>query len=520
MAVPVAVGDSASICAARRRGRRLMEPRIQYAKTSDGISIAFWTLGEGEPLVHIAPAFSHLQLEWQIPKIRAWYERLAQRRKLIRYDMRGMGLSQRDMPAYSPESGVLDLEAVVGRLGLDRVALLGPLTGGPLAITYAALNPERVSQLILWCAYARAADWAASPTIQAIRALIDKDLDTYAETTAHLTFGWSAGEEASQFAALIRASSTPESVAMGIRTLNEIDVTPLLSDVRCSALVLHRREMRLLSVDVATGLASRIPQARLVMQEGEAPAPYLGDMEAVAAAIDEFLGEGEEAAGEVRPLEPSAVHTILFTDIEGSTAMTQRLGDAKAREVLREHERIVREALRAHGGSEVKTMGDGFMASFGSATKALECAIAVQQAFEARNVGVGAQQLQDYTPIADELGAVAEPLRAPGLGQPPVEPIRVRIGLNAGEPIAEDDPDGRSDLFGTTVIRAARIAALAQGGEILAANVVRELAEGKGYLFGDRGEVALRGFDDPVRVFEVRWRSFDSPSAAATGGSG
>ena len=120
-------------------------------------------------------------------------------------------------------------------------------------------------------------------------------------------------------------------------------------------------------------------------------------------------------------------------------------------------------------------MGDGFMASFSSATKALECAIAMQRAFGERNEG------------ADE-------------------PILVRIGLNAGEPIAEDDPDGRGDLFGTAVIRAARIAALAQGGEIMVANVVRELAEGKGFMFGDRGEVALRGFDDPVRLFEVRWR--------------
>ncbi|MDP2950724.1 MAG: adenylate/guanylate cyclase domain-containing protein, partial [Chloroflexota bacterium] len=123
--------------------------------------------------------------------------------------------------------------------------------------------------------------------------------------------------------------------------------------------------------------------------------------------------------------------------------------------------------------SEVKTMGDGFMASFGSATRALECAIAIQRAFAAPPEGAASS--------------------APT--------IRVRIGLNAGEPIAEED-----DLFGAAVIRAARIAAMAQGGEILVANVVRELAEGKGFMFGDRGEVALRGFDDPVRLFEVRWR--------------
>ena len=122
-------------------------------------------------------------------------------------------------------------------------------------------------------------------------------------------------------------------------------------------------------------------------------------------------------------------------------------------------------------------MGDGFMASFGSATKALECAIAMQRAFAERNAGVGAHGHA---------------------------PLQIRIGLNAGEPVAEEAPDGRSDLFGTAVIAAARIAAQAEGGEILAANVVRELAEGKGFMFGDRGEVALRGFDDPVRLFAVR----------------
>ena len=170
------------------------------------------------------------------------------------------------------------------------------------------------------------------------------------------------------------------------------------------------------------------------------------------------------------PPEAATFRTILFTDMEGSTALTARLGDAKGRELLREHERIVREALKAHGGAEVKTMGDGFMASFSSATKALECAITMQRAFAAHNES-------------------AE------------EPIKVRVGLNAGEPIAEDD-----DLFGTAVNRAARITATAKGGEILVANVVRELAEGKDFLFADRGEINLKGFDESVRLYEVRWR--------------
>ena len=156
--------------------------------------------------------------------------------------------------------------------------------------------------------------------------------------------------------------------------------------------------------------------------------------------------------------------------MEGSTALTQRLGDAKAQDVLRTHNRIVRDALKAHSGSEIKHTGDGIMASFASASRALECAIAMQRAFAAHNES-------------------AE------------QPIRVRIGLNAGEPVAEE-----KDLFGTAVQLAARICAQAEPGEILAPIVVRELAAGKGFLLADRGDVALRGFEDPVRLYEVRWR--------------
>jgi class 3 adenylate cyclase len=173
--------------------------------------------------------------------------------------------------------------------------------------------------------------------------------------------------------------------------------------------------------------------------------------------------------------------------------MMRRLGDEKGREVLREHERITREVLKAHGGTEVKTMGDGFMASFGSVTKAVECAVALQRAMEEHNRGVGAQQLAGASSSAYDVARVAAPLR-------------VRIGLNAGEPIEEEGPDGRADLFGSTVILASRIAGKAEGGEILASLAVRELCSGKGFLFADRGDFVAKGFEEPVRVFEVRWR--------------
>ena len=447
-----------------------MEPRIQYAQTADGVSIAFWTLGEGRPLVWMGSLpFTHVQLEWQFPELRRWYERLAEARKLVRYDGRGSGLSDREVADYSLDAHMLDLEAVVDRLGLERFALLGATHAGPVAITYAARHPKRVSQLVLWCCWARGSDYLRSPQTQAIRGLLEKDWELYTETAAHAVFGWSEGEFAGRYATFMRECVRQEAAQAALSVLRDVDVTGLLAQVRSPTLVLHRRQLLFPDVDVARGLASRIADARLVVLEGASQAPWIGDTEAALRVIDDFLGEGEKTvAGAERP-EAGAFRTILFTDVEGSTALTQRLGDAKAREVLRTHERMVRQVLKEHRGTEVKTMGDGFMASFSSATRALECAIAMQRAFAQHNES-------------------AE------------EPIRVRVGLNAGEPIAEEE-----DLFGTAVIVAARIAAKAEGGEILTANVVRELAAGKGFLFSDRGDVVLRGFEDPVRLYEVVW---------------
>ena len=182
------------------------------------------------------------------------------------------------------------------------------------------------------------------------------------------------------------------------------------------------------------------------------------------------------------PCEPS-------TDLVGHTEMMSRLGDERGRAVLREHEAITREVLKQHAGTEVKAMGDGFMASFGSVTKAVECAIALQRAFDARN-----------TTNPDTPGVRFQPDGGGAGDTTPVEPLNVRVGLNAGEPIEED-----GDLFGATVILASRIAAKADGGEILVADTVRGLCSGKGFLFSDRGEFTAKGFDDPVRIYEVNW---------------
>jgi class 3 adenylate cyclase len=255
-----------------------------------------------------------------------------------------------------------------------------------------------------------------------------------------------------------------------VEFLATVDVRAYLPQVMAPTLVFHRRGARDAPLAAGRAAAALIPDARFVALEGDIDHPFLGDIsyvETLMQFVDE--GRGEEPGAE--PMAASQLVTLVFTDIEGSTTLTQRLGDAKAQEVLRTHNAIIRDALKANGGSEVKALGDGFMASFSSAARALECAIAIQRAFAAHN-------------------EAAE------------EPINVRIGLNAGEPIAEE-----GDLFGTAVNLAARIAAQAEGGEILVANVVRELAAGKGFLFADRGDTALRGFEDPVRLYQVRWES-------------
>jgi class 3 adenylate cyclase len=443
-----------------------MDPRVQYARTSDGVNIALWSLGEGQPLLFMpSMPVSHIESEWQIPEWRAWYETLAEHMRLIRYDGRGMGLSDRRAIDYSLDTLLLDMDAVVDRLKLERFAIFAAYHSGPAAIAYAAKHPDRVSHLLLWCSFASAAEMQ-SPVVAATRSLLRQDWDVYTQTAARVLLGWDAGDEAHRFARLIKEANTPDGMMALLDAASGFDVTDQLELVKAPTLVMHRRSVRFVTLDMARGLAGRIPDARLAVFEGESMAPYVGDLDAVTNAMFEFMGQARSE----RRAPGTSLRTILFTDIEGHTSIMQRLGDERGRQVLRDHERIIRDALREYGGSEIKTMGDGFLASFSSAQRALQSAIALQKAFRTYNAGGDVQ-------------------------------VMVRVGLNAGEPIAE-----QGDLFGTAVIMASRTAAQARGGEILATDVVRQLATGRGFDFGDRGAFALRGFEDPVRLFEVKWR--------------
>jgi len=391
---------------------------------------------------------------------------LAAGRTLVRYDGRGMGLSDRNASDYSLEGQLRDLEAVVEALGLEQFALLGTLDAGMTAMAYAARNPDRVTHLVLWCTWARRADVSGSPRTQALRAMLDQDWDMYTETAARAVLGWKAEEEARQLAEFFRQCTTAESLRAMADALYEVDVREELRNIRSPTLVLHRRQIPSVDVGLMRSLATDIPGANLALLEGESPVPFAGDVMSVAREVREFLGEAAPEA-HVDESEGGTV-TILFTDITDSTPMTQRLGDEGAQEVVRAHNAIVRRALRAHGGHEIKHTGDGIMGSFALATRAVECAIAIQKAVATR--------------AEDE------------------ERLDVKVALNAGEPVAEE-----GDLFGSSVQLAARVRDAAGPGQILVTEVVRGLTTGKGFLVSDTGEHALKGFEEPVRLYEVRW---------------
>jgi class 3 adenylate cyclase len=442
----------------------MTEPRIQYAKTSDGVSIAFYTLGKGEPLVSIPGIpFSHLQMEWKIPDVRRWYDRLAERGTLVRYDGRGNGLSERDVTDYSLDAQVRDLEAIVDHLAIDRFSLLGGLFAGLVAVTYAARHPERVSHLILWCPFARGSSYLDASPVQMLTALSDKDWSVYTETVAHARVGWSSGELAHQVATFFQESITPDALQSTYESIREMDVTDLLPQVVAPALVLHRRQVPVPDMTDVRVVASGIPSARLVVLEGESPYYMVGDIESVAAAIDEFLSEGEVAAPKTGLPEGMAV--ILFADIADSTALTERMGDAAFRDKARELDASLRAIIRECSGTPVegKVLGDGVLAVFTSARQAIECA-----------------------------------LRCNGAGE--TVGLQLHLGIHAGDVIREGN-----NVYGGAVNIAARIAGASAPGEVLVSDTVRGLARtSAGVTFDDRGEHELKGVADPQRLFAVR----------------
>jgi class 3 adenylate cyclase/pimeloyl-ACP methyl ester carboxylesterase len=455
----------------------MAEPEIRYTTTADGVALAYYTMGEGLPLVVTSSVlWSHLRLQPFREYHRSRTGRgLGRGLQVVRYDARGTGLSERGTFDFSMKTRLSDIDAVVDRLGLEHFAMLGIGHGTPAAIAFAAEHPERVSHLVLCEPYARGADFHDyARRWDSLTDASDGDWERYTLTMATVDTDFADPGLAAQLASIFREAMTLDGVRAFMDAIDDIDVTPVLGRVAAPTLVVHRAGAgNPFQLEWARAAAATIRDASLKDFPASAYPAWADEQTSV---VEGFLGLSRdevttlpERAVSGRSRAAGASRTILCTDMVGNTDLLQRLGDDGWRTVLREHERITRTALREHGGTEVKAMGDGFIASFDSATQAVRCAIEVQQAFAT------------YNETADH-------------------DIAIRVGVNAGEPIEEDD-----DLFGTAVTMAARIMGRGAGGEIVASDVVRGLVAGKGFAFVDGGEFVPKGFDEAVRIWKVRW---------------
>ena len=442
-----------------------MEPRIQYAKTSDGVNIAYYAIGQGQPaLLYLQSPHSHLEAEWRFEPLRMFYTAAAQRSTFVRLDPRGMGLSDQGAD-FTLDGMILDIEAVVQRLGLQRLRVVGAAFSSIPALVFASRHPELVTHLVQSPPALSGAD-LSNERFEAIANLAKVDYQLATESAVRTVMPEFEGQLGIDMAAIMRAGLDEGDFERFLEATREWNAEDEARKLTVPTLLLHPRDNPNFEMDRTRYIAGLIENSKLV---------FIDSVFQLSETAERFFNDEEATQSEQPPESTTAdVYTILFTDMVSSTALTQQLGDAGAQEVRRAHNDIVRAALRANGGSEIKHTGDGIMASFSTASGALECAIAIQR-------GVAAHKETN-----------------------PDSPLAVYVGLNAGEPIAEED-----DLFGTSINLAARICDHAEPGQILAANVVRELAAGKDFLFADIGETELRGFEDPVKLWEVRWREDD-----------
>jgi len=430
-----------------------MEQEIRYCTSADGTTIAYVYDEAGRQPATVCVA--HSLVPWEMIRgsgFSNWMNFVGDHR-YVRFDRRGIGYSQRNVAEINQEAQFDDLSAVIEHAGLTEFDLVGLGDGCSVAGTYAARHATSLRRLAL------STPWSErTKEAKGLIGLIRSNWSLARRALIDVSLGDLPTDERRKRVDILRQTVTPEVAARYVQMASDWRPGSELNSIMAPTGVFVTRS-RNDRMDSARAFVSMIPNARLkVIQRG--------DQRAVRAFLD-----GEDAPSlQPAPLatpSPASVVTILFTDLVSSTALTQRLGDAKAQELVRAHNSIVREALAAQNGSEIKHTGDGIMASFPTASGALECAVAIQR-------GVATHADGD---------------------------LAVHIGLNAGEPVAEE-----SDLFGTSVQLARRICDHASSGQILVSNVVRELSAGKGFLFADIGEVVPKGFEEPVRLYEVRWQ--------------
>jgi class 3 adenylate cyclase len=445
-----------------------MEPETRYARSGD-VNIAYQVTGEGPfDLVHAPPFTSHVELAWTVPDSAEFNHRLGSFSRLIRFDKRGTGMSDRVSGTTTLETRMDDVRAVMDAVGSTRAALLGVSEGGPMCSLFAATYPDKTLALVLYGSYSRSL-WAPDypwgvPEDQF--GWSDEEMRSWGspEQSKQLAdeLAPSATEESRQaLATLIRQSVSPGAAEALSRMNRQIDVRSVLSSIRVPTLVINRTGDAPRIIGGSRYMAQEIPGARHVEVPGVDHSISAGDSESILDEIERFLKEAwEERAWESD--EPDRqLATVLFTDIVGSTAKAAELGDARWRELLGAHHTIIRRQLNRYRGRELDTAGDGFFASFDGPARAIRCACAITEAIK-------------------ELG------------------IEVRAGLHTGECELHE-----SKVGGIAVHIGARVAKEAPPSEVLVSSTVKDLVAGSGIEFRDRGAVELKGVPGEWRLFAV-----------------
>jgi pimeloyl-ACP methyl ester carboxylesterase len=439
-----------------------MQPDTQYAR-SGGVNIAYQVLGEGpRDLVFVPGWVSNIEIYWEEPALARFFTRLASFSRLILFDKRGTGLSDRvaDMPSL--EVRMDDVRAVMDAVGSERAALFGTSEGGPMCALFSATYPARTSALIMHGSYprrTRAPDYPWGSTDEESRAWIDQVQREWGGPVGLDARAPSMAEDKrfrQWWARLLRMSASPAAVT-ALSTMNaEIDIRHILPAIRVPTLILHAVHDRAIDVGASRYMADRIPQARLVQLPGPDHLVWLSDADTILGEIEEFL------TGVRHSLEPDRVlATVLFTDIVGATEEAASLGDRRWHDLLDSHHGLVRRELSRFRGREINTAGDGFFAAFDGPARAIRCACAISD---------GVQSLG----------------------------LKVRAGLHTGECEVMGE-----EIGGIVVHIGARIAALAGPGEVLVSSTVKDLVAGSGLSFRDQGTKSLKGVPAEWRLYSV-----------------
>ncbi len=438
-------------------------PDIHFAR-SDDVHIAYRVVGDGPiDLVYVQGALSHLGVAWELPAYRRFCERLGEFTRLILFDKRGMGMSDRVSGATPLDTRMDDIRAVMDAAGSNQAVIMGASEGGPLAMLFAAAHPDRTRALILMGAEVRERrddDWPwGESTEEEFEAAMTSVADRWGLGGAIAWIAPSVGDEpwAREWVARLQVNSvTPGAAEAFMRMAFDIDVRNIVAAVRAPTLVLHAVGDRVCHVENGRFLGRTIPGARYVELPGEDHVPWFSPDRAIAE-IREFL------TGRREPATPDRVlATVLFTDVVSSTERAASLGDDRWRQLLESHNAMVRYELDRYRGTEMGTAGDGFLATFDGPARAIRCGLAITE--RSRQLG-----------------------------------FEIRAGVHTGEVERIGD-----DIAGITVHIGARIGALAEPGEVLVSRTVHDLVAGSGLQFTDRGVKQLRGVPGEWQVFSAK----------------